>query len=246
VHTGQDIRTDAGGVWFFDAGSIALDFAHTGGFADDPDGLRPRSHLGEMLATPADLDHWLSVHTEPVDVGAGDRELHDARELRAAIARLAVAAAPAPAPAPSSDSVRRTAPRPDDIDTVNLFAALPDVPPSLPGGRRRAGANRVRLGQAMSSIARDAVALFTEVGFDAPGTDGAPVAPVPPSAVTHDVAGTPTDHGSRLGRCAAPDCGLVFFDASRGGTRRWCAMQRCGNREKVRAHRARAGGPPAR
>ncbi|WIB14092.1 hypothetical protein [Curtobacterium sp. MCPF17_052] len=41
MRTGQDIRTDAGSSWFFDAGRIALDFAHTGGFADDPDRRRP-------------------------------------------------------------------------------------------------------------------------------------------------------------------------------------------------------------
>ena len=227
MHTGQHIRTDAGSTWFFDAGRIALDFAHTGGFGDDPDGRRPRAQLGELLMTPADLDEWLTDHTEPIDVGAAARELQDARALRAAIARLAVAAAPAPASTAAERTAvaaglragtGRTRPAPDDIDTVNLFAALPDVPPSLPGGRRRAGANRVRLAQALSSVARDAVSLFTEVGFDDVAADGQP---------------------TRLSRCSAEDCGLVFYDSSRGGTRRWCSMQRCGNRAKVRAHRAR-------
>jgi predicted RNA-binding Zn ribbon-like protein len=227
MRTGQDIRTDAGSSWFFDAGRIALDFAHTGGFADDPDRRRPRAHLGELLASPADLDEWLSLHTEPIDVGATARELQDARALRAAIARLAVAASPAPASSAAERSAvavglragtGRTRPAPDDIDTVNLFAALPDVPPSLPGGRRRAGANRVRLAQALSSVARDAVALLTEVGFDDTEAEG---------------------RTARLSRCSADDCGLVFYDSSRGGTRRWCSMQRCGNRAKVRAHRAR-------
>ena len=94
MHTGQHIRTDSGSSWFFDAGRIALDFAHTGGFADDPDGRRPRSRLGELLMTPADLDEWLSEHTEPIDVGANARELQDARALRAAIGRLAVGSGP--------------------------------------------------------------------------------------------------------------------------------------------------------
>lgn len=44
----------------------------------------------------------------------------------------------------------------------------------------------------------------------------------------------------RLRECAADDCHVVFYDASRSGSRRWCSMQRCGNRAKVRAHRARA------
>lgn len=42
---------------------------------------------------------------------------------------------------------------------------------------------------------------------------------------------------SRIKRCAADDCRLVFVDTSRAGNRRWCSMARCGNRDKVRAHR---------
>lgn len=34
-------------------------------------------------------------------------------------------------------------------------------------------------------------------------------------------------------------CGTVFLDSSANGSRRWCTMQRCGNRAKVRAYRAR-------
>jgi predicted RNA-binding Zn ribbon-like protein len=43
----------------------------------------------------------------------------------------------------------------------------------------------------------------------------------------------------RLRECAAEDCRLVFLDTSRSAARRWCSMQRCGNRHKVRDHRAR-------
>ena len=43
--------------------------------------------------------------------------------------------------------------------------------------------------------------------------------------------------GHRIRVCAAPECELLFVDASRPGTRRWCSMQRCGNLTKVRAHR---------
>ena len=31
---------------------------------------------------------------------------------------------------------------------------------------------------------------------------------------------------------ACPRCGWLFVDTSRGGKRRWCSMQTCGNREK--------------
>ena len=51
-----------------------------------------------------------------------------------------------------------------------------------------------------------------------------------------DVVGGPAV--DRLRACAADDCPLVFLDLSRPGTRRWCSMARCGNRHKVRTHRA--------
>ncbi|MEU4327491.1 CGNR zinc finger domain-containing protein [Nonomuraea dietziae] len=41
--------------------------------------------------------------------------------------------------------------------------------------------------------------------------------------------------------CASPSCGLRFADRSNAGSRQWCSMKRCGNREKVRLHRARRG-----
>ena len=97
-----------------------------------------------------------------------------------------------------------------DIDVVNLFAATPDLPPALAGGSRQAGASRVRPTQSLSTIARDAVRIL------GPDADG------------------------RIRECSADDCTIVYLDTSRSGNRRWCSMQRCGNRAKVRAHRARA------
>jgi predicted RNA-binding Zn ribbon-like protein len=41
----------------------------------------------------------------------------------------------------------------------------------------------------------------------------------------------------RLRRCAA--CHAFFLDDSRGGRRRWCSMERCGNRAKVAGYRSR-------
>ena len=45
--------------------------------------------------------------------------------------------------------------------------------------------------------------------------------------------------GQLLGRvrvCANPDCLWLFLDDSKGGARRWCSMQACGNRAKARRH----------
>lgn len=43
----------------------------------------------------------------------------------------------------------------------------------------------------------------------------------------------------RLKACADPDCGWIFLDRSKPGSRRWCSSVGCGNRQKTRAYRAR-------
>jgi predicted RNA-binding Zn ribbon-like protein len=43
----------------------------------------------------------------------------------------------------------------------------------------------------------------------------------------------------RVRRCANPRCDRVFFDTTRNGSRRWCAMGACGNRAKVARFRKR-------
>jgi len=181
MSAGRWIITD-GARWLFDAGADSLDFT------SGPD---------------AEVPHWLAERFERLPAGPNGaavidpRELVDTLALRAAITRMAAAAADGLGAAP------------DDVDTLNLFAATPDVPPVLAGGRRQAGAGSIRVGQALSSLARDAISVIA-------AGDG------------------------RLRRCDADDCRMVFHDESRTGTRRWCSMQRCGNRAKVRAFRERA------
>jgi predicted RNA-binding Zn ribbon-like protein len=40
----------------------------------------------------------------------------------------------------------------------------------------------------------------------------------------------------RIRGCANPECVLWFLDTSRPGTRRWCSMASCGNRDKAVRH----------
>lgn len=40
----------------------------------------------------------------------------------------------------------------------------------------------------------------------------------------------------RVRLCANPKCLWLFVDASKGGTRRWCEMNSCGNRAKAQRH----------
>jgi predicted RNA-binding Zn ribbon-like protein len=154
---------------------------------------------GERLHEPRDLGVWLAERIERVDAAeVTDRDLADARILRGALTGLYLAAA-------NGEPLSA-----DDIDTVNLYAATPDIPPTLTGGRRQAGAGRIRVGQVLSTLARDAIEVFGAI-----------------------------DEG-RVRACDDGTCRMVFHDESRTNNRRWCSMERCGNRAKVRAHRERA------
>ena len=185
---GQYFTARDGHEWLFDSGAVALDFAYTGAMGDNP--------AWERLHSADDLRSWLETRFPGVDVA--DRDLTDALALRAALAQALAAIG-------SGHEVSG-----DDVDVINLFAATPDIPPALAGGKRQAGRTRARAGQALSAMAREAVQLFA------------------------------VESRERIRECAAEDCGLIFYDESRSNNRRWCSMQRCGNRAKVRAHRQKA------
>ena len=45
----------------------------------------------------------------------------------------------------------------------------------------------------------------------------------------------------RLKACESPSCHWAYYDRSPAGRRRWCSMQVCGAREKMRRYRAKQG-----
>jgi predicted RNA-binding Zn ribbon-like protein len=47
----------------------------------------------------------------------------------------------------------------------------------------------------------------------------------------------------RVRQCGDAYCSWLFVDTSRNGSRRWCSMELCGNRARVRALRRRRGRP---
>ena len=51
-----------------------------------------------------------------------------------------------------------------------------------------------------------------------------------------------SDKLSRIRQCAGETCTWLFLDTSRNGTRKWCEMQACGNRAKIRRFRKRLRG----
>ncbi|WP_280484749.1 CGNR zinc finger domain-containing protein [Nocardia cyriacigeorgica] len=98
----------------------------------------------------------------------------------------------------------------DAVATINRAATSTPLTPELGMDATTAGwAAPVRATQALSTLAREMIELLT-----------GPLA-------------------GRIRECAGDNCPLVFVDTSRPGARRWCAMERCGNRHKLRALRAR-------
>jgi predicted RNA-binding Zn ribbon-like protein len=70
------------------------------------------------------------------------------------------------------------------------------------------------------------------------------VAPDPIDRLRHRIARDAGDLLTgdlrRVKRCPAHDCLWLFHDDSKNLSRRWCAMDDCGTKSKVRRHRAKA------
>ena len=101
--------------------------------------------------------------------------------------------------------------RPRARDVATVNAAAA-APPLVPALRPGGGTRYVAptATAALSTLARDAIDLFS-----------GPLA-------------------GRIRICAAENCGLLLVDTSKPGRRRWCSMELCGNRAKIRTHRSRA------
>ncbi|BDT95688.1 MULTISPECIES: CGNR zinc finger domain-containing protein [Nocardia] len=170
----------------FRTGRAALDLVHTGGEGEFA--------AWEIVHTVADLRRFLAVILELDELDAAESDLPTMRTLRAAITGAAYGLAAG------------TALRPADVAAINAVAAQPPLIPELRLDGS-VGYARPTAAAALSTLARDAVDLFT-----------GPLS-------------------GRIRVCAADDCGLLFVDASRPGRRRWCSMDRCGNLSKVRRYR---------
>jgi len=132
---GQWFVANDGQRWWFDSGSIALDFAYTGGFAGPPE--------WEQWHEPKDTANWWRERFG-VDVPVSAASYARARELRGAIAEAVVATA-------------HDRPVPDEVAAIiDEWAARPDVPPQL---RHEHPITSDRL---LATIARDAVAALRQ------------------------------------------------------------------------------------
>ncbi|WP_433257779.1 CGNR zinc finger domain-containing protein [Streptosporangium sp. CA-135522] len=188
---GLTLYSHTGVAYRFDPGALCLELLTTGGPG-------PYARY-EVLHQPADLAVWAgrSRLTPTPELRISETEVADARRLRDALFRAAIA------------RTRGEPPAPGDLKVINEASAHPPLAPAIgPGGDRR-WAGAAGGAHLLATVARDAVELLTG----------------------------PFAHRIRV--CAADDCHLIYVDTSRPGRRRWCSMEHCGNRHKVRALRTR-------
>ncbi|WP_018568300.1 CGNR zinc finger domain-containing protein [Streptomyces sp. PsTaAH-124] len=195
---GLTLVSHEGKPYRFDPGALCLELLPTGGPG-------PFARY-EVLHTPADLVTWAgrSRLADGLGLTVTEDELERTRSVRDALFLL------------TADRAHGRPPRGAHLDAVNEAAAAPPLVSRLTPEGTRAWASGATGAQLLSTVARDAIDLFSGPFAD------------------------------RVRECGAHDCFLLFVDTSRPGRRRWCAMEHCGNREKVRAHRARAARPDDR
>jgi predicted RNA-binding Zn ribbon-like protein len=194
---GYWLLTKSGRRFAFDAGALCLEFATTGGEG-------PRQ-AWETIHEPADLAAWAArsrlgaaARIDPADVRLTSGSLAAARRLREAIWFA------------GTDRALGRRPGQADLTTINEAAArVPMTPVMDPADGHRSWVTPITGPQLLSTVARDAIDLFT----------GAMAA--------------------RIRQCASPVCAVIFVDGSPPGRRRWCSMERCGNIDKQRALRTR-------
>jgi predicted RNA-binding Zn ribbon-like protein len=104
---------------------------------------------------------------------------------------------------------RGDAPAEADLEVVNYSAGRQPIPRIDPSTLTRALVTPVTGTQVLGAAAADAIDLVASAA------------------------------SGRLRMCAGDNCYLLFLDTSRPGNRRWCSMQRCGNRNKISAFRAK-------
>lgn len=172
-------------------------------------------HMLELIFDDADLGRLLAMITDAPTIEVHRGDIARAKLLREAIRLCAL------------DVVGGTPLADDNVLVVNAAAQAGPLVPSISGDGRVRLASGTAV-QALSTIARDAIDLLAAELIATQDQSGRRRGDEPLPGRT-----------CRLRVCAADDCGLFILDTSRPNNRRWCSMELCGNRSKIRAYRAR-------
>lgn len=130
---------------------------------------------------------------------------------------------------------------------IELREALYRIFSAVAAGRKAATADLALLNGALPAALGHLQLAESNGGFSwtYSGTDAAPdwvLWPVVRSAAEL----LTSDQLERVKECEDDrGCGFLFLDTSKNRSRRWCNMESCGNRAKVRRHRRRQAEPEA-
>jgi predicted RNA-binding Zn ribbon-like protein len=156
---------------------------------------RYRERQVDALDSPGRLREWLREYGNEPTAAVTEADLHNARTVREALHRTAVAA------------LENRPPSAADLRLLDEVLAG-DKPLRLRRGGAQLGVTRpATAAEALARLTRDAVQDLAD----------------PERAELH--------------ACGDDTCSGIFLDGT--GRRRWCSDQTCGNRMRVRAHRAR-------
>ena len=179
-----------------------------------PDGQVFRFDPGSLAfafsVTGHPFDERFETLRKPVDLERWAADVLGATGLRTAASSIPAAKRLRAAVWASAEAIIDSRSIPaSDRLTLNTFAALPSLARQLQPDGGQTWLRAPEAAALFSSIARDMIEVAT-----------GPLA-------------------ARVRRCEGVNCAIPFVDTSRPGSRRWCSMDRCGNRAKVAAHRRR-------
>ncbi len=203
----------------FIGGHLALDFANTLGG-------RRGATTRELAATYDDLIAWGQhasaltpreaerlVHAAQLDPAGSMRVLERALRLREAIYALVVATM-----------------RADVVSTADLAVLNDELAQTL-------AHRRVTTGQTGIAWTWDWRAAGVAGGTERDAHLDLDAVLWPVTVAAADLL-TMRDHPP-LRQCASDECSWLYLDTTRNHSRRWCAMEGCGNKAKVRRYRKR-------
>lgn len=126
-------------------------------------------------------------------------------------------------------------------EAVALREAIYRLFTSVAAGETIADRELAALNAALADAPPRARLIRGGAGFGWAADAEAPTIPALLAPVLWAAADLLTHAGDRrVRRCANDECLWLFMDHSKGGTRRWCDMNSCGNRAKAKRHYLRS------
>jgi predicted RNA-binding Zn ribbon-like protein len=206
-------------------GHLLLDLVNTVAWRLDD------SRWVDRLVTSAELADWCAA----VGLSPGTATLPQVRDVRETAYRVLRAVARREEPAePDLKALRH-------LIVVALAVALPPGPaerpgPALPPGPAEPSGRAERPGGAASRRTGES-----------PGVGGVRLLDWQAGGLVATLALAAArllerEDLSRLRECSDDDCGWLFLDRSKNGSRRWCSSADCGNRARAKRHYQRVHG----